>query len=76
MKYHVMPKNAVGETAVITERQGVPTDMTDVITVDLPDNNGWLTIISKGKEYPAHKVALAVAMGQISLTDVKGGRGI
>lgn len=68
MKYYVMPKNALGQRTVISK--GIPTDMTGVDVVDLPKGD-YLTVISKGKEYPAFKIALAIASGQIKIEDVK-----
>lgn len=71
MKYYVMPKDAVGERQVISEKDGTPTDMTGVDMVDLPKGD-YLTVISRGKEFHATKVARAVVAGQIKIEDVKG----
>jgi len=70
MKYYVMPKNEIGERSAISEKQGQPVNMTGVTTIDLPSGD-YLSVISKGKEYPASKVALAIAAGQIKIEDVK-----
>ena len=68
-----MPKNAMGDRQVISAKQGIPTNMEGVNTVDLPDGD-YLTIISKSKEYPAHKIAKAIVAGQINLNDIKGAK--
>jgi len=73
MRYYVMPKNEIGQRTVINERQGQPVDMTGVTVVDLPAGD-YLTVISKGKEYPSYKIALAIAAGQIKSEDVGGAR--
>lgn len=70
MRYYVMPKNEIGQRTVINERQGQPIDMTGVAIIDLPSGD-YLTVISKGKEYPAYKISLAVIAGQIKIEDVK-----
>lgn len=70
MKYYVLPENALGYRQVINETQGVPVDMTGIDIVDLP-NGAYLTVISKGKEYPSHKIANAIAAGQVNIDDVK-----
>ncbi len=70
MKYYVTPKDAIGQRHAIKETDGKPINMTGVDIVDLPDGD-YLTVISKGKEYPAYKVALAIAAGQIKTEDVK-----
>lgn len=71
MKYFVMPKDAAGQIAVISEREGIPVNMEGVKTVELPKNNGGFFVISKNKEYPVNAVARAVAYGQITLDDLR-----
>ncbi len=70
MKYYVMPKNEAGQRQVIAEAKGMPVNMFGVDVVDLPAGD-YLTVISRGKEYPAYKVALAIASGQIAKEDVR-----
>lgn len=70
MRYYVMPKNEIGQRQVINERQGQPVDMTGVTVVELPTGD-YLTVIPKSKEYPAYKIALAIAAGQIKIDDIK-----
>lgn len=70
MKYYVCKRNELGQRQVITDKQGTPTDMTGVDVVELPKGD-YLTVISRGKEFPAHKIALAVAAGQIKIEDVR-----
>ena len=67
MKYYVMPKNAVGEMTVLKDS---PKNIEGVTIIDLPAG-AYLTVISKGKEFPAEKVARAIACGQIKIEDVK-----
>jgi hypothetical protein len=69
-KYYVMAKDALGQRAVISDRQGRPADMTGVDVVDLPAGD-YLTVISKGREFPASKVARAVVAGQIAIDDIR-----
>jgi len=70
-KYYIMPKDALGQRMVIDGRQGRPINIDGVQEIELP-NGDYLTVISKGKKYPAHKIALAVALGQIKKDDVRG----
>ena len=70
MKYYVMPKDTLGDRQVLKAHNGTPTDMTGVDIIDLPPGD-YLTIISRGKEYPASKVARAIAYGQIKIEDVR-----
>lgn len=71
IKYYVMPKDAAGQRTVIKDTIGIPVNMEGVTIIELPVNNGYLTVVSRNKEYPDHKVALAVAMGMIKAEDVK-----
>jgi len=68
-KYYVMPKDAAGQIPVIDK--GIPVNMTGVIVVELPDNNGYLHVISRNKDYPSYKIAQAIAYNQITLADIK-----
>lgn len=68
MRYYVTPKDALGYRHTMKDQ---PVNMTGVDIVDLPAGD-YLTVISRGKEYPAHKIALAIAAGQIKIDDVKG----
>ena len=70
MNYYVTPKDAIGQRHAIKETEGKPVNMTGVDIVNLP-NGDYLTVISRGKEYPAYKVALAIAAGQIKIEDIK-----
>lgn len=70
MKYYVMPQNELGQIQVIAETQGTPADMTGVNVIELPKGD-YLTVISRGKEFPAHKIASAIAAGQIKIEDVR-----
>jgi hypothetical protein len=70
MKYYVCKKDQLGNRMVISEKQGVPVDMSGVDVVDLPAGD-YLTVISKEKEFPADKVAKAIAAGQIKIEDVR-----
>ena len=70
MKYYVMPAKPVNERVVISEKEGMPTDLEGVDIVDLPKGD-YLHVISKGKSYHATKVARAVAAGQIDIADVQ-----
>ncbi len=70
MKYYVT-KTDLGQYTTIKETEGKPVDMSKFVTVELPANNGTLTVISKGKAYPDYKVAQAIVAGQIKLEDVK-----
>jgi len=45
--------------------------MTGVDMVELPKGD-YLTVISRGKEFHATKVARAVVAGQIKIEDIKG----
>ena len=70
MKYYVMPKNHLGLRPVMSAAIGTPSNMDGVDIVELP-NGKYLTVISKGKEYPAERIAAAIAVGQIKIDDVK-----
>ena len=63
-KYYVMPTNTV------LKEWEKPFDMTGVIEVDLP-NGDYLEVTPRNKKYPAYKVALAIARGQINIEDVR-----
>lgn len=68
MKYYVMPKNEIGQQTVISK--GIPCNMDGVIVVELPKGD-YLKVISKGKEYPAYKIALAISHNQIKIEDIE-----
>jgi hypothetical protein len=70
MRYYVIRENEIGQRTVISDNQGRPVDMAGVDIIDLP-NGDYLTVVSRGKEYPAYKIALAIATGQIKIDDVK-----
>jgi hypothetical protein len=65
--YYVTPKDELGYRHTL---KAPLVDMTGVDIIDLPSGD-YLTVISRGKEYPASKIALAVAAGQIALDDIK-----
>jgi hypothetical protein len=68
-KYYVMPADASGNRQCIDS--GVPVDMTGVKIVELPNNDGYLKVISRNKYYEAYKVAKAIVAGQINIEDVE-----
>lgn len=70
-KYYVLPKDKLGQRMVLDGHKMQPTDMSGVQIVELPKGD-YLTVISRGKEYPAYKIARAIAIGQIEIKDVKG----
>lgn len=81
MKYYVIKNGAKMEVAIKETKlaKGCSTvelakmnPTKQIITVELPQNNGLIRVISKGKEYPDYKVALAVAAGQIKVENLKG----
>jgi len=57
-----------------SEKEGVPKDLTGFKVVELPEthrNSKYLKIKGKGdKEFPAMKVAMAIAAGQIKPEDI------
>jgi len=77
MKYYIMPPNALGSRQVI-DGGSVPTDMTGVTVVDLVPGSiycapaGKIVIkndsyqIYNNREIATHKIALAIAAGQIT----------
>jgi len=68
MKYYVMPENELGQRAVIAETKGKPANIVGVDVINLPAGK-MLTVKSRNKKFLAHKVAWAVACGQISIDD-------
>lgn len=48
-----------------------PVDESSFTKISLPENNGWLKVAGKDKEYPDYKVAMAVVAGQIKIEDVE-----
>ncbi len=69
-RYYVIPKNAVGENAVITGDE-IPVDMAGVIVIDLPFDTKFIKVKSKNKIYPDFKVVKALAVGQITIDDLE-----
>jgi len=70
-KYYVFPPNALGQRDVMPEYKGNPAHMDGVDIIELPANKGTVHVISRGRDYPDYKVALAIAAGQINIEDVR-----
>ena len=71
MTVYVMPKNALGECQVCNN----PVHKVNATAVEIPYvsniEQGFLHVISRNKNYPAYKVAKAIAAGQIKIDDVR-----
>ena len=70
MTVYVMPADALGQAVL---NNPVHKEGTTKIEIPYVGNieQDTLHVISKNKDYPAYKVALAIAAGQIKIEDVR-----